>query len=91
MRWTEGKSMTGIDLKSGENGAAPVIRLNSGHDLPVVGLGTYALHVSTCVNAVCTSIQSNYRLIDTAFFYGNEREVGEGVCKSGVPRPELFV
>ena len=33
-----------IDLKNGKNGTAPVVRLNSGHMLPVVGLGTYALH-----------------------------------------------
>lgn len=83
--------MNGIDLKSGKNGAAPVIRLNSGYDLPVVGLGTYALHGSTCVNAVYTAMQNGYRLIDTASFYGNEREVGEGIRKSGITREEVFV
>ena len=83
--------MSGIDLKNGKNGAAPVIRLGSGYDLPAVGLGTYALHGSTCTNAVVTAIQNGYRLIDTASFYGNEREVGEGVRKSGVPREEIFV
>ena len=30
-------------------------------------------------------------LIDTASYYGNKREVGEGVRKSGVPREEIFV
>lgn len=83
--------MSGIDLKNGKNGSAPVIRLNSGYDLSVVGLGTYALHGSTCTNAVCTAIQSGYRLIDTASFYGNEKEVGEGVRKSGVTREKIFV
>ncbi len=83
--------MSGIDLKNGKNGFAPVIRLNSGYDLPVVGLGTYALHGSTCTNAVISAIKSGYRLIDTASFYGNEREVGEGVRKSGVAREEIFV
>ena len=83
--------MSGIDLKNGKNGSAPVIRLNSGYNLPVVGLGTYALHGSTCTNAVITAIQSGYRLIDTASFYGNEWEVGEGVRKSGVAREEIFV
>ena len=33
--------MNGINLKKGKNGAAPVIRLNCGYDLPAVGLGTY--------------------------------------------------
>ena len=83
--------MTGIDLSGGRNGKAPVVKLSSGCDLPVVGLGTYALHGSTCVNAVRTALESGYRLIDTASFYGNEREVGEGVRASGVPREEVVV
>lgn len=37
------------------------------------------------------AIKSGYRLIDTASFYGNEREVGEGIRKSGVVREEIFV
>lgn len=83
--------MTGIDLSGGLNGKAPVVKLASGYDLPVVGLGTYALHGNTCVNAVRTALESGYRLIDTASFYGNEREVGEGVRASGVPREEIVV
>lgn len=83
--------MSGIDLKNGKNGSAPVIRLNSGYNLPAVGLGTYALHGNTCTNAVISAIKSGYRLIDTASFYGNEREVGEGIRKSGVAREEIFV
>ena len=83
--------MNGIDLKNGKNGSAPMLKLNNGNLLPVVGLGTYALHGATCTNAVYTAIQSGYRLIDTASFYGNEKEVGEGVRKSGVPRSEIFV
>ena len=86
--------MNGInqfDLKSGKNGKAPVITLNSGYEMPVVGLGTYSLHGSTCRKAVCTAIESGYRMIDTASFYGNEREVGEGVRASSVPRNDIFV
>ena len=86
--------MSGIDrfdLKSGANGKAPVITLNSGYEMPVVGLGTYSLHGSTCMNAVRTAIEYGYRMIDTASFYGNEREVGEGVRTSGVPRKDIFV
>lgn len=78
-------------LETGVNGKAPVIKLNSGYDMPVVGLGTYSLHGDTCVNSVRTAIQNGYRLIDTASYYGNEREVGEGVRKSGVSREEIFV
>ena len=86
--------MSGIDLfdlKSGKSGKAPVITLNSGYEMPVVGLGTYSLHGSTCTNAVRTAIESGYRMIDTASFYRNEREVGMGVRASGVPRSDIFV
>lgn len=83
--------MSGIDLKKGVNGKAPVIRLSSGYEMPVVGLGTYSLRGTVCVNAVSLAIQNGYRMIDTASFYGNEREVGKGIKKSGVPRSEIFV
>lgn len=83
--------MNGIDLKSGRNGKAPVITLSSGYDMPVAGLGTYSLRGSVCVNSVSVAVQNGYRLIDTASFYGNEREVGEGIRKSGISRDEVFV
>lgn len=80
-----------FDLERGVNGKAPVIKLNSGYAMPVVGLGTYSLPGSVCTNAVRQALQSGYRLIDTASFYGNERKVGEGVRSSGVPREKIFV
>lgn len=83
--------MNGIDLKAGVNGKAPVVKLNSGYDMPVIGIGTYSLHREVCVNAVCVAIQHGYRMIDTASFYGNESEVGRAVRQSGVPREEIFV
>lgn len=83
--------MIGIDLNSGVLNRAPVIFLPGGMKLPVVGLGTYSLHGNTCVNAVRTALDCGYRLIDTASMYGNEREVGEGVRASGVPRDEIVV
>lgn len=83
--------MSGIDLTHRTNGNVPVTKLNSGYDMPVVGLGTYSLHGDTCVESVVTALRSGYRMIDTASFYGNEREIGEGIRKSGVPRDEIFV
>lgn len=83
--------MNGIDLKAGVNGKAPVVKLNSGYDMPTVGIGTYSLHREVCVNAVCAAIRHGYRMIDTASFYGNESEVGRAVRQSGVPREEIFV
>lgn len=83
--------MNGIDLAGGRNGYAPAVQLNDGYCMHALGLGTYALHGSTCTDAVRTALQSGYRLIDTASFYGNEKEVGTGVRQSGVPREEVFV
>lgn len=83
--------MSGIDLAHGMNGNVPVTKLNSGYDMPVVGLGTYSLHGDTCVESVVAALRNGYRMIDTASFYGNEREVGEGIRKSGVSRDQIFV
>lgn len=74
---------------------ADTIRLNSGFNMPILGLGTWTLTGETCENAVYAALKSGYRLIDTAKYYGNEREVGnairratkDGICK----REEIFV
>lgn len=42
-------------------------------------------------DAVKAAVKAEYRLIDTAQAYGNERGVGEGVRTCGVPREDLFV
>lgn len=83
--------MERFNLSQGANGNAPTVRLNNGFDMPVVGIGTYSLRGSTCVRAVKTAIRSGYRMIDTAYMYGNEREVGEAVRQSEIPRSEIFV
>lgn len=85
------KGMNGMNDIEQKKEFAPVMRLNSGDDLPVVGLGTYALYGKACTNAVISAVKSGYRLIDTASFYGNEREVGEGIRKSGIAREAIFV
>ncbi|MDE6442652.1 MAG: aldo/keto reductase [Clostridia bacterium] len=80
-----------FDLASGVNGKAPIVKLNSGYEMPVLGLGTYSLTGDTCKNAVLSALSQGYRLIDTAHMYGNEREIGEAIRQSGVPREEIFV
>lgn len=83
---------TGIfDLSKGTNGNAPTIKLSSGYDMPIVGLGTYSLHGATCINSVKSAIASGFRKFDTASVYGNEEEVGQGIRESGMPREEIFV
>lgn len=67
------------------------VRLNSGYDMPIVGLGTYALSDETCINSVNALLENGGRLIDTASFYGTEKSVGEAIRNSNVPREEIFV
>ncbi|CAN5495791.1 aldo/keto reductase [soil metagenome] len=69
----------------------PTVTLNDGIPFPELGLGTYGLSGDRGVAAIVAAIESGYRLMDTAVSYGNEREVGEAVRRSGVDRGELFV
>ena len=59
--------------------------------MPLVGFGTFMLSGEACTNAVATALKTGYRMIDTAEAYGNEKEVGEGINKSGIDRKELFL
>ena len=59
--------------------------------IPALGFGTYRLAGQSCVNAVKDAISLGYRHIDTAEMYGNEKETGEGVRQSGIPRNDVFV
>ena len=71
------------------------IMLNSGYAMPILDLGTYALDHDTCVSSVMALLENGGRLIDTAYMYGNEEAVGEGVRRGmeeyGIPREEIFV
>jgi 2,5-diketo-D-gluconate reductase A len=69
----------------------PTLTLNSGHTIPQLGFGTYQIKPEDAVTAVTQALEIGYRHIDTAQMYGNEREVGEAVRASGVPRDEVFV
>ncbi len=71
--------------------ASPLLRLNNGVEMPAFGLGVYQSGPRDTVRAVESAIADGYRLIDTAAAYLNEREVGEGIRRSGIPRAELFI
>ena len=68
-------------------------KLNNGLNIPLIGLGSS--RISNIVDVVYTSIKDGLRLIDTAFKYGNEAEIGEGLKKvldeGIVKREELFI
>ena len=62
-----------------------------GARIPAIGLGTMTLKENVCVQAVQDALRLGYRHLDTAAFYGNEREVGEGLRASGIRRDEVFI
>lgn len=67
-----------------------VIEAN-GFRIPAIGLGTWELRGRICARIVEQALRLGYRHIDTAQMYENEREVGEGLRASGVPRADVFV
>lgn len=67
------------------------VALNTGHKMPVLGLGVWQVSGAAATRAVTSALQLGYRLIDTAKLYGNEAEVGRAVRESGIDREEIFV
>ncbi|KAI0942030.1 hypothetical protein AcV7_002570 [Taiwanofungus camphoratus] len=72
--------------------ACPNVKLNNGVEIPIIGLGTWQSKPEEVTNAVEYALkEAGYRHIDCAWMYGNEKEVGEGIRRSGVPRSEIFI
>ena len=69
--------------------ACPFLTFNNGNKIPQFGLGTF--EISNCTENVLEAFKIGYRHLDTAHFYGNEKEVGEAVRKSGLKREDIFV
>lgn len=67
------------------------VTLNSGYEMPLNGIGTYSLTGDECYNSITSALNSGVRLIDTAYMYNNEEEVGRAIRDSGIPREEIFV
>jgi diketogulonate reductase-like aldo/keto reductase len=67
------------------------LKLNNGVLLPALGLGVFQTPPEETRNAVTAALEAGYRHIDTAAAYGNEREVGEAVRDSAVPREQVFL
>ncbi len=66
-------------------------KIYNGVEIPCMGLGTWQSPDETAKNAVLAALSHDYRLIDTAAAYGNEKGVGEGIKASGLKREEIFV
>ncbi|WP_284748285.1 aldo/keto reductase [Amycolatopsis sp. RTGN1] len=71
--------------------SVPNLTLNNGVELPALGLGVFQTPPDETRAAVEAALSTGYRHIDTAAAYGNEREVGEAIAKSGLDRSEVFI
>ena len=69
----------------------PTIELNDGNQIPQLGFGVFQIDPDETAAAVRKALEVGYRHIDTAAVYGNERQVGEGIRRSGVDRAEVFI
>lgn len=67
------------------------VLLSNGVAMPEIGFGTAKVGQSDGVAILTDAIETGYRHIDTASFYGNEVEVGKAVAQSGLPRKEFFI
>jgi 2,5-diketo-D-gluconate reductase A len=69
----------------------PTLTLNNGLGMPALGFGVFQTPPDETVAAVRVALEVGYRHIDTAAAYGNEREVGQALRESGLPRDDVFV
>jgi len=68
------------------------VRLNNGVEMPLLGYGTYKISPGEMTQScVRDALEVGYRHIDTATYYGNERDVGTALRESGIPRDEVFI
>lgn len=69
--------------------------LNTGAKMPAVGYGTWQAAPGVVAEGVYHALKSGYRLLDCAYCYGNEAEVGQGLAKAIsegiVKREDVFV
>ncbi|KAF8591982.1 Aldo/keto reductase [Ramaria rubella] len=69
-------------------------RLQDGQKIPSIGFGTWAAGVDDrkwCIKATLDALEAGYRHIDGAWHYGVDREIGEAIRTSGIPREEIWV
>ncbi|MFJ3804353.1 aldo/keto reductase [Streptomyces sp. NPDC090088] len=67
------------------------LKLNNGVVMPSLGFGVFQSSPEETAAAVETALKTGYRHIDTAAVYGNERQVGEGIRRSGLERSQVFI
>ncbi|MBO6141105.1 MAG: DUF4440 domain-containing protein [Ruminococcus sp.] len=58
------------------------VTLNSGYEMPILGIGCFSLSDEEAENSVYRALSDGYRLIDTARIYGNEEAVGRAISRA---------
>jgi len=76
--------MTNLNINSS-------VRLNNEVYMPILGLGTWTLRGKSAYRAVLSALDFGYKLIDSASFYGNEKQIGEAIKKSKILRDDMFI
>ena len=71
--------------------AVPDVTLNNGRTIPQFGFGVFQIKPDDTAKAVTEALEAGYRHIDTAEMYGNEKEVGTAIAKSGLDRADVYV
>ncbi len=93
VEWIDGLELPESEMRTvGEfDLETKTVLLNSGYEMPIMGLGTYSLTDEECAVSIAALLEAGGRLIDTAYMYGNEAAVGQAIRDSDVPREEIFV
>ncbi|XP_014219297.1 1,5-anhydro-D-fructose reductase [Copidosoma floridanum] len=74
--------------------AMQTVKLSSGQNMPVVGLGTWQAQPEETEAIIKIALDSGYRHFDTAFNYNNEESIGKSIKKwlsEGGKREDLFI
>lgn len=70
------------------------VKLSNGHDMPLLGLGTWQAEKGVVGEAVAAALDAGYKHVDCAAIYGNEIEVGNALAaafKKGLDRKKIFI
>lgn len=66
------------------------ITLNTGREMPILGLGTWQLDDQTA-ETIREALGLGYPMIDTSGDYGTQPGIGEGIKKSGFERDDFYL
>ena len=67
------------------------VTLKNGVSIPILGFGVFQIPAEETKQAVLDAIAAGYRHFDTDQAYANEKEVGQAIAESGLPREEFFI